>query len=187
MQVDSKPLNIVLDGGETKIDQVNDFPFDEDIVARQITVRCSDSVKPSYGGPNPMQDGLHLFSGGGSIVENFDEWSSAKVFDDELSTFVIEVPNRGYRKARFSSSNKQPCLTDHPSNTQPVIEVWVAPRSWSSLLTDGWLSKPFPSPNFSLSAEVQALVGFEDHAPLTKAFFLNVHAHPFLQKGLMFG
>ena len=134
-----------------------------------------------------MKNGLGFLFGGGSIVEDFNERSSAEVFNDELSAFVIKVPYGWYGKTRFSSSNQQPCLTDHSTNAKPVVEVWVAPRPRASLFSDSRSSEPLPFPNFSLSAEVQALVGVEDHAPLTKAFFLNVHAYPFLQKGLSLG
>tara|TARA_B100001769_G_C21756606_1_gene414168 strand:+ start:60 stop:512 length:453 start_codon:yes stop_codon:yes gene_type:complete len=150
-------------------------------------VRRGDTVESSDGSPNSVENRPHLFFGGRSIVEDFDEGSPSKVLNDELSAFVIKVPYGWYGKTRFSSSNQQPCLTDHSTNAKPMVEVWVAPRPRASLFSDSWSSEPLPLPNFSLSAEVQALVGVEDHASLTKAFFLNVHAYPFLQKGLSIG
>ena len=134
-----------------------------------------------------MKNGLGFLFGGGSIVEDFNEWSPSEVLNDELPAFVIKVPYGWHGKTRLSSSNQQPCLTDHSANAKPMVEVWVAPRSRASLLSDSRSSEPVPFPNFSLSAEVQALVRLEDHASLTKAFFLNVHAYPFLQKGLSVG
>jgi hypothetical protein len=144
-------------------------------------------MEPSHGSAYPVQNGLCLLFGGGIIVEDFNERSPTKVFNDELPTFVIKVPYGRHRETRFSSSNQQPRFTDHPTNTQPMVEIRVAPRPRTSLFSDGGSSEPFSFPNFSLSAEVQALVRLEGHAPLTKAFFLNVHAYPFLQKGLSLG
>lgn len=176
VQVNSEPLDIVFDGSQAKIDQMNVFTFDQNVVAGQISVGRGHAMEPPYRPSNPIKGGFSLLLSRGRIVQHFDERSPAEVFNDELTAFVIQIPNGWNGEACFSGPNQQSCFAYHATNAQTVIEVWMTPRAWASLFSYGRPSKPVPAPDLGFCAEVQPLLGREDHASLNKRFFLNIHA-----------
>lgn len=187
VKVNAKALNVVLDGSQTEIDEVHLLCFDENVVARQIAVGHRFSVKASDTFSDPVEDATDGAFLSRFVVEDIDERCSCEMLNDELATFVIQVPYGRNRESGFSSPNEQSGLADHPTNTQTVVQIRVAPRPGASLFPNGWLAKPGSFPHFRLCAEVQTLKGCEDHATTNKGFFLKIHLHPFLEKGLVVG
>ena len=68
-----------------------------------------------------------------------------------------------------------------------MVEIRVTPRSWTPLFSDGRLVEPRSLPHLSFRTEVKTLKRYEDHANTNKGFFLKIHLHPFLEKGLAVG
>ena len=145
------------------------------------------SVKLPHRSAHALKRGLRICSGGRIIVEQVDERSAVQVFDDELAAFVIQIPYGRYRESSFPGANQQACFADHSTDAEAMVEVRVSPRARTTLLADGRFTKPFSFPNLGFCTEVKALGRLEDHGSLTKPLFLNIHAHPFLEKGSLLG
>ena len=183
MQVDAEFFNIVLDGGESEIDEVDLVPVDEDVVARQVSMGHGFTVKASHASTNPMErcSNITFFRSFG--VEDFDERGTFQVLDDELPSLVIQIPHRRYGKAGFPRTNQQTCFAHHATNAKTVIEVGMTPRTWPSLFTDSGLTEPHPLPNLRLGPQVKALGRLEDHGTTQAWDFLKLQPHPFIEKG----
>ena len=96
VQINTETLDVVLHRSETEVDQVNGFALDENVVARQVSVRGGHAVEASHRFADTAKHRLGLVIGRRFIVEHVDQRTTTEVFDDELTAFVIKVPNGRY-------------------------------------------------------------------------------------------
>ena len=187
MQVYTEFFNIVFDGCQSKIDEMDLVSVDEDVVARQVPMGHGLAVKSPHASTDSMErcpNVAFLLAFG---VENFDERDAFQVLDDELPSLVIQIPNGRDGKAGFPRTYQQACFAHHATDAKTVVEVWMAPRTGAPLFTYSGLTEPNPLPNLRLRSQVQALGGLEDHGTTHAWGFLKLQPYPFIEKGLMRG
>ncbi len=187
VKVNSEFLHIVFDGSEAEVDEVDGFTVDEQVVAGQVAVGHGLPVKAA----NACADALQRVPNGAFLrfwcVENVDEGCAFKVLNDELASFVIQIPYSRHGQARFPGANQEASFAHHAPNAQAVVKVGVTPRTGAALFPDGGLPEPHALPNLSLCPEVKAFGGREDHAVTQAPAFFKLQPHPFLEKGLVRG
>ena len=154
VKVNPEFLHIVFDGSEAEVDEVDGFTVDEQVVAGQVAVGHGLPVKAANACANALQrgpNGAFLRLG---CVENLDEWCAFKVLNDELTSFVIQIPDSRHGQARFPGANQEASFAHHAANAQAVVKVGVTPRTGAALFPDGGLPEPHTLPNLCLCPEV---------------------------------
>ena len=85
MQINTKTFHVVFDGCQTEINQVNMVAVDQNVVAREISVRQCLPVQPTYGAPNTLQDAFDILFADLRRIEYLDQWLTGEQFNDELA------------------------------------------------------------------------------------------------------
>jgi len=183
MEVDAVALHIVFDGSQPEVDEVHLLTVDQDVVGGKVAVRHGPPVELADFCTDAAKEAFHAFLRGRWVVEHLNQGSTGDMPNDQSAGGQIHVENRGNGHPVLSQTDEQPCFADHPSNAQPVIEVWVAPSTCPPLFAHGRPAKPLAGPHLGFSPQMQALFGDEDHELPTFPWFSNFTAHPFIEKG----